>query len=44
MQETIFPEKHEECEKKVGKKSAKKCAKKRFLYSNEYRDLKTGTK
>ena len=44
MQETIFPEKHEECEKKCWKKSSEKNAKKRFLYSHEYRDHKMGGK
>jgi len=44
MHETIFPETHEECEKKSWEKLSEKSAKKRFLYSNEYRDLKTGYK
>jgi len=45
MHETIFPETHEECElKMLGKKSSVKIAKKRFLYSHEYRDQKNGGK
>ena len=45
MQETIFTETHEQCEAKtLGKKSSLKSAKKRFLYSQEHRDRKMGTK
>ena len=43
MREIIFPETHEQCEQKMlRKKSYVKSAKKRFLYSHEYRDQKMG--
>ena len=43
--ETIFPETHQKCEQKMlGKKLSQKIAKKQFLYSYEYRDLKMGGK
>jgi len=38
--ETIFPETHQEREQKMEKKIVAKSAKKRFLYSYEYRDKK----
>ena len=38
--ETIFPETHEYCEQKMEKISPDKSAKKRFLFSHEYRDQK----
>ena len=45
MHESIYPETHDFCElKMLGKKSSIKSAKKRFLYSHEYRDLKMGEK
>jgi len=41
--ETIFPETHYKCEKKIfRKKSSEKIAKSVFLYSHEYRDQKVG--
>ena len=43
--ETIYPGTHEVCDKKMlGKKSSEKSAKKRFLYSQEYRDKIMGEK
>ena len=45
MRETIFPETHYKCERKIfGKKSSEKSAKNVFLYSHEYRELKMGEK
>ena len=40
--ETIFPETHEKCDQKSWEKIDGNSAKKRFLYSQEYRDKKWG--
>ena len=44
MHESICPETHDFCELKMLEKNRPKKAKKRFLYSHEYRDQKKGTK
>ena len=44
MHEQFFQKHTNSAKKKVGKKSSEKNAKKRFLYSHEYRDHKMGGK